>query len=92
MTISELKHPEYKDLQRYWPKWRLTYEGGDKFVEAYVKMFSQLENVNDFADRKAITYVPAFAKAAVIDAGLANIILAKKDIVGGIIQAIEGKI
>jgi len=67
MTISELKHPEYKDLQRYWPKWRLTYEGGDKFVEAYVKMFSQLENINDFNDRKAITYVPAFAKAAVND-------------------------
>ena len=66
-TIDELKHPEYKDLQRYWNKWRLTYEGGDKFVNAYVKMFSQLEDYNDFADRKAITYVPAFAKAAVND-------------------------
>ncbi len=65
MTINELKHPEYKDLQRFWTKWRLTYVGGDDFIEGYVKMFSQLEDYNDYADRKAITYIPAFAKAAV---------------------------
>jgi hypothetical protein len=67
MKISEIEHPEYTALKRSWPKWRLTYNGGDDFINAYVQTFSQLEDNKDYVARKLITYVPAFAKAAVND-------------------------
>ena len=67
MEIYELTHPTYSSNVSKWLKWRLTYSGGDDFIEAYVKQFSTLENVTDFANRKEITYIPAFAKAAVND-------------------------
>jgi hypothetical protein len=65
--IAELTHPEYRRYFDDWEKWRLTYEGGDGFVEEYLKKYSDRENDTDFADRKDITNIPTFAKAAVND-------------------------
>lgn len=65
--IFELLHPTYASQVTDWTKWRLTYEGGTNFLEAYTKQFSALETSLDFSNRKEITYIPAFAKAAVND-------------------------
>ncbi|KKM83659.1 hypothetical protein LCGC14_1307130 [marine sediment metagenome] len=67
LVISELTHPEYRTLYEDWEKWRRTYESGDEYIEYYLKKFSTRENEADFSTRKEVTYVPAFAKAAVND-------------------------
>ena len=65
--ISEIVSPEYVNMYSRWYKWRLTYAGGDNFLDEYLKQLSSRETVTDFNVRKAITYIPAFAKAAVND-------------------------
>jgi hypothetical protein len=65
--ISQIKHPAYTAEESDWKKYRLTYTGGDAFREEYMKQFSTRENAQDFTDRKEMSYVPAFAKAAVIE-------------------------
>ena len=66
MNISDITHPIYQDTFRDWLKWRLTYKGGDRFIESYLKQYSS-EEKTDFIKRRSITYNPAFAKAAVIE-------------------------
>jgi len=66
-AISQLKHPKYAEREASWRKFRLTYKGGDDFREEYMKQFSTRENAQDFSDRKEMSYVPAFAKAALIE-------------------------
>lgn len=48
-------------------KFRLTFEGGERFKEKYLKTFSSREPATDFEVRKSITYVPAFAKTAIYE-------------------------
>lgn len=67
MDPTAIKHPDYASMETTWAKWRLTYEGGDNFIDKYLFKFSQREHVNDFNNRKKFTYCPAFAKAAVND-------------------------
>jgi hypothetical protein len=50
-----------------WNKYRFTYNGGEDFKEEYLKQFTLREDSNEFVKRKDMTYVPAFAKAAVIE-------------------------
>lgn len=67
-TIREpwkLRHPEYMSNQENWRKWRLASEGGDRFIRQYLKKFSKREGEPEFAERKAITYCPAFAKSGI---------------------------
>jgi hypothetical protein len=59
------KHPQY-NIEEY-TKWRLTFEGGQAFINAYLKKLSKRESDDDFKDRLAITYNPAFAKSAVLE-------------------------
>lgn len=66
-NIAELLHPEYRQTSDSWEKWRRTYESGDDFIEEYLTKFSTREDATDFQRRKDISYVPAFAKAAVND-------------------------
>lgn len=66
-TVPEMRHPEYLAQLKDWDKWRRVYSGGDEFVQHYLKKFSQRERASDFKDRKAITPIPTFAKAAVND-------------------------
>jgi hypothetical protein len=67
LQIADLLHPEYRNTSDDWEKWRLTYESGDDFITKYLKQFSVRETPTDFATRTDISYVPAFAKAAVND-------------------------
>lgn len=63
--FNDISHPEFLDNEILWEKWRLTYGGGTPFKDKYLKQFSTREDRNDFASRKELTYVPAFAKQAV---------------------------
>ena len=63
--LETLKHPNYSDLEVDWIKWRHTYEAGDDFIEEYMEKFSVREEDSEFEARKNISYVPAFAAAAV---------------------------
>jgi hypothetical protein len=65
LNIADLTHPDYRTGYDNWEKWRRTYEGGDEYIEFYLEQFSPRESPTDFATRKEISYVPAFAKAAV---------------------------
>lgn len=63
----ELRHPNYVVNQENWRKWRLSFEGGDRFIRQYLKRMSRREGDVEFAERLAISYCPAFAKAAIRD-------------------------
>jgi hypothetical protein len=63
--LIDVRHPFFTASVRNWRKWRLCYEGGDRFIEAYLRRFSKREDDQDFLDRKYVTYNPAFAKKAV---------------------------
>ena len=65
--IQEITHPEYQANESDWTKFRLTYAGGHDFVDEYLKAFSVREGVTDLTSRKAISYCPAHAKAALTD-------------------------
>jgi len=67
VKIGDLRHPTYADMIDTWAKFRLVAEGGDAFLEEYLKTFSKREDPTDFATRKEVTYVPAFAKAAITE-------------------------
>ena len=63
--FANLVHPDYTESISDWIKWRRTYEAGDEFIQEYLKKFSNREQNSEFTDRKEISYVPAFATAAV---------------------------
>jgi len=63
--IQAVTHPEYDNYADLWEKWRLTYHAGDDFIENYLQVFSKREDVQEFADRKSMSYCPAFAKAGI---------------------------
>ena len=67
VDVTNLLHPNYSKEYNYWHKWRLTYESGDEFLIEYLEKFSEREGDDDFNRRKEVSYVPAFAKAAVND-------------------------
>jgi len=66
-NLVDSRHPGYLSGLTDWEKWRRTYEGGDTFRDMYLERFSNREDSQDFATRKAVTPVPAFAKAAIND-------------------------
>jgi hypothetical protein len=65
LRLVDVRHPYYTSSVMNWRKWRLTYEGGDRFIHQYLKRFSKREDNQDFTDRYAVTYCPAFAKSAI---------------------------
>jgi len=67
LNVTKLRHPAVMTLCDTWYAWRLCYEGGDDYVNTYLKKFSAREAVTDFNSRKDVTPIPAFAKAAVND-------------------------
>jgi len=66
-NIIDSRHPNYLSCMSDWEKWRLTYRGGDEFRDRFLEQFSAREEPKDFNSRKAVTPIPAFAKAAVND-------------------------
>jgi len=63
--IITIRHPEYYNLTSEWNKFRLAYEGGQEFIDEYVKKLSKRESALEFSARKAASYCPAHAKTAV---------------------------
>lgn len=64
MSVTQITHPNYNATITEWFKWRLTYEGGRRFIDEYLKQFSAREDPEEFKLRKAYSYNPAFAKEA----------------------------
>ncbi len=64
--LIKSRYPWYLKSLSEWTKWRLTYEGGQAFINTYLHKLSSRESDPDFESRKAQTYCPAFA-AAVVD-------------------------
>ena len=60
-------HPHYLDDQHNWLKYRLTFEGGWRFVQHYLQRYSERETLAEFAYRQKISYCPAHAKAAILE-------------------------
>ncbi len=65
--IIDIRHPDYNASYDVWEKWRLTYRSGSEFIERYLSKYSIREDDTIFTSRKALTYVPAFAKSAIND-------------------------
>ena len=60
----DIVHPEHTACAEDWRKWRLTYEGGDAYIEEYLRKFRR-EKWSQFYERRFMTYVPPFAKEGV---------------------------
>ncbi len=67
LKLSGVVHPEHVSESSLWAKWRLVLEGGDAFIEDYLKKYSTREDDTAFEDRKDLTPSSAFAKAAILD-------------------------
>src|SRR6188768_4052330 len=63
--ITGITHPTYSKRFAAWEKWRLTFEGGDPFIDKYLVRFSNREDQKEYIERKALAYCPAFAKSAI---------------------------
>ena len=67
INLVDSRYPGYLSGMTDWRKWRLTYEGGDEFREAYLEKFSAREDQTEFNRRKAMTPIPKFAGSAIND-------------------------
>jgi hypothetical protein len=66
-SVTESRHPRYFHDTPFWYKWREVFDGGEAYVDNYLKKFTERETDADFTNRRTITPIPAYAKAAVID-------------------------
>lgn len=66
-NITMTRHPDYLKGYLDWDKWRWVWEGGDGFINQYLEKFSARESDKDYRQRKKLTPVPGFAKAALVD-------------------------
>lgn len=64
-TVADITHPYYDEKFRDWLKWRYTYEGGQRFIDQYLKPFTTRESAEMFQKRKVLSYNPAFAKQSI---------------------------
>lgn len=65
--ISEITHPEYTKMLSNWYKWRIIGSGGQQFIDKYLRIMSKRESMMEYYIRKAVSYAPAHAKAAVME-------------------------
>lgn len=61
--ITDSRHPLYTAYD--YSKFRLTYSGGDRFIEAYLQKYDSREETEDFKRRKETTYNPGSATEAI---------------------------
>jgi hypothetical protein len=61
------QHPEYDLAFTDWSMYRYVMKSGNVFKNKYLEQFTTRENNTDFESRKYISYVPAHAKAAIIE-------------------------
>lgn len=62
--LGDILHPEYSFMGSQWREWRLCYESGDFYIDNYLLWF-KYEKKERYNERKALTYVPAFAKEGI---------------------------
>lgn len=63
MKINEITHPNYDKMEKLWERYRDVAKSGEEFLDKYlVRRYK--EEVREFQIRKAISYIPAFSKAA----------------------------
>ena len=60
-------HHKHVSESLNWEKYRLAYEGGREFINRYLRKYSTKETEPEFADRRAVTYSPSHAKAAIME-------------------------
>lgn len=65
--LFSIRHPESRLNFSDWKLWRDTFEGGSNYRDLYLERWSDRETKREFIRRRAMTPVPAFAKAAIID-------------------------
>lgn len=65
MKLARLYNPEYVDEVSEYQKWRLAFEGGRGFINAYLEKFDAKEDEEDFKRRKKLSHCPSHAKQAV---------------------------
>jgi hypothetical protein len=65
--IIDSRHPNYTIDYNEWLKWRLTYKGGQQYVQTYLKKIDRQETPQDFQERKTLAPIPTFAKSALND-------------------------
>jgi hypothetical protein len=63
--ILDSRHPSFLTQFGDWEKWRLTYRGGTEYRDRYLTQLNLREDSNDFADRRSMTPIPPYAKAAI---------------------------
>jgi hypothetical protein len=67
MKISTLFHPLFLKRSNDWSLWRDVFEGGEDFVQSYLRKYSTREDDEDFRVRKSLTPIPSFARSAIKD-------------------------
>lgn len=67
LRLDRLYHPHHSIHLHEWCKFRLVMEGGDLFKHHYLKKFTTREPDSEFTKRRDVSYVPAHAKAAILD-------------------------
>lgn len=67
LQIALVTHPDYDANVASWQKFRVTFEGGDKFISDFLETFSVRETYTDYYKRRRITYCPAHAKSAILE-------------------------
>lgn len=93
--LIDTRHPLYIKDQGQWDLWRLTYDGGQKYLDRFLQQFTRRESPEDYRQRKLVSPTPMFAKAALHD--IRNAIFQRmRDIVrrGGsdsYMKAVEGQ-
>lgn len=65
INLPQGYHPTYLGIIEYLSLYRDTMEGGDAYIENYLKKYSDFETTSDFSARKDLTYIPAVVKSAV---------------------------
>lgn len=65
--IIDSRHPSFLSSLSDWEKWRMAYRGGDEFRLKFLQRFSNRESPEEFEERRKMTPIPTFAKAAIND-------------------------
>lgn len=66
VKYADIVHPDYLSCAPDWRKWRLTFEGGDAYIDEYLRKFNREKWPNWF-ERRFLTYCPPAAKEAVVE-------------------------
>jgi hypothetical protein len=66
-SLITYRHPTYTSNYTDFDLWRLTYDGGEEYLNRYLKQFSSREDWADFEYRKSMTPIPNFAASAIND-------------------------